>query len=104
MTILYRSNKKIQLLLCLLIVASVMLGFPVIKFGLFVLEIGVWKAYISGNNPISTPSMLFPLALLLLLLLFPLVRSKYFFTFILFIPAIFLIVVVLFLFIFFFIA
>jgi len=101
MITLYRNGKKIRFLLWLLITTSVMLGFPVIKFGLFVLEFGVWKDYITGNTQISTPSMLFPIALLLVLLLFPLARSKHFFTFLLIIPTIFLIVVVWDLFIFF---
>lgn len=65
------NNKKIQLLLWLLIVASVMLGIPVIKFGLFILEFQVLKDYINGNSQITISWILLPIAHLSLLFLFP---------------------------------
>lgn len=86
------NNKKLQLLLWLLIATSVMLGFPVIKPGLLATELHVLIDYFTGKRGITTAFFFLPITHLLLLLLFPLAKSKYFFTLLLVIPMIFLIV------------
>jgi len=95
MTVMLRgNNKKIKLLLWLLIVTSVMLGFPAIKFGLLATELYVLIGYFTGKRGITTALCFLPVAHLSLLLLFPLAKSKHFFMFLLIIPAIFLIVAI----------
>src|SRR3546814_9511831 len=91
---LHCNNKKLKLLLWLLIATSVMLGFPAIKPGLLATELHVLIGYFTGKRGMTTANFFLPAAHLSLLLLFPLVRSKYFFTFLLIIPMIFLIVAV----------
>ncbi len=95
-------STKRKILLITLIVLSVFLGFPIVRYGLLLMEISVWRNYLFHGGGLTAGYWLLPFGHLLLLSLFPLASKSYFGFLAMVFPFVFLLLAVFAVFIFFF--
>ncbi len=93
--------KKRKVLLIIFIITSLLLGSPIVRYGLLSVEINTLMGYFKGDRGITLPLLLLPVAHLSLFTLFPLAKSRHFLKYLLIIPTLFIVVSVLAVFIYF---